>query len=545
VEDLRAEIEGLRQRLAEAEARANRLARESRAAEEKLHRLLGTIPDYLYSAIMEEGTPRYEVVSSGVEKITGYTVEEHIADPWLWLSYTHPEDRPEVERGLARLLSGEALWLEFRILQKDGKVRWVRDYGIPTLDGDGAVIRVDGIVSDITDRKEIEESNRHLLEQLHQVQKMQAVGTLAGGIAHEFNNMLGAILGYTSLLKNMMKENHPFFGPVTTIEQSAERAADLTRKLLGFARGGKYRADPISLNDVVKRVLPIIERTFDRAITIETRLAETLPSTEGDMGQLEHSLLNLCLNARDAMPEGGRLTIETAAVTIGEEFVALHPWARTGGFLRLTVTDTGCGMTAETRQRIFEPFFTTKKPGAGTGSGMGLAMVYGAVKNHGGFIEVHSEPDRGTMMNLFLPVSWRTRGGTSPPEKGAARGGKETILVVDEEPALRSLAEAVLSGAGYRVLSAGNGEEACGMLADPNRKVGLVLLDIEMRGMGGKQAFLTIRGLRPGLPVLVATGRGVEGPASEILQMGGTGFLGKPYRANELLHAVQRALHSK
>jgi len=172
-------------------------------------------------------------------------------------------------------------------------------------------------------------------------------------------------------------------------------------------------------------------------------------------------------------------------------------------------------------------------------------MVYGAVKNHGGFIEVHSEPDRGTMMNLFLPVSWRGRGGTSPPEKGTARGGKETILVVDEEPALRGLAEAVLSGAGYRVLSAGNGEEACEMLADPNRKIGLVLLDIEMRGMGGKQAFLTMRGMRPGLPVLVATGRGVEGPASEILQMGGTGFLGKPYRANDLLHAVRRALHSK
>jgi len=494
---------------------------------------------------LKEGTPQYEVVSPGVEKITGYTVEEHLADPWLWLSYTHPEDRPEVERGLVRLLAGESLWLEFRILRKDGQVRWVRDYGIPTVDGDGAVVRVDGIVSDITDRKEIEESNRHLLEQLHQVQKMQAVGTLAGGIAHEFNNMLGAILGYTSLLKNMMKENHPFFGPVTTIERSAERAADLTRKLLGFARGGKYRADPISLNDVVKRVLPIIERTFDRAITIETRLAETLPPTEGDMGQLEHSLLNLCLNARDAMPEGGRLTVETAAVTIVEEFVALHPWARTGEFLRLTVTDSGCGMTAETRQRIFEPFFTTKKPGAGTGSGMGLAMVYGAVKNHGGFIEVHSEPDRGTMMNLFLPVSWRTRGGTSPPEKGTARGGKETILVVDEEPALRGLAEAVLSGAGYRVLAAGNGEEACEILADPNRMIGLVLLDIEMRGMGGKQAFLAMRGLRPGLPVLVATGRGVEGPASEILQMGGTGFLGKPYRANELLHAVRRALLSK
>jgi two-component system, cell cycle sensor histidine kinase and response regulator CckA len=391
-----------------------------------------------------------------------------------------------------------------------------------------------------------EASNRLLLEQLHQAQKMQAIGTLAGGIAHEFNNVLGAIIGYTSLLKNMMKENHPFFGPVTTIERSAERAADLTRKLLGFARGGKYRADPVSLNDVVHRVLPIIQRTFDRAIAIESRLEDPLPSTEGDMGQLEHSLLNLCLNARDAMPNGGRLSIETAAAEIGEEFVALHPWARTGGFVRLTVTDTGVGMTAETRKRIFEPFFTTKKPGPGGGSGMGLAMVYGAVKNHGGFIEVHSDPGRGTTMSLFLPVGWRTRQEDLSPAAHTVRGGTETILVVDDEPALRDLAETVLSSAGYRVLAVGNGEEACAVLQqDREKKIGLVLLDIEMPGMGGKQAFLTMRGIRPKVPVLIATGHGIEGPASEILQMGGNGFLGKPFRVKELLHAVRRTLDSK
>lgn len=393
--------------------------------------------------------------------------------------------------------------------------------------------------------REQEESNRLLEEQLHQSQKMQAIGTLAGGIAHEFNNMLGAILGYTSLLKNMMKETHPFFGPVTTIERSAERAADLTRKLLGFARGGKYRADPLSLNDVVNRVLPILQRTFGRAISIEARLADSLPRTEGDMGQLEHSLLNLCLNARDAMPDGGLLTIETAVAKIGQEFVALHPWARTGEFVRLTVEDTGVGMTAETRKRIFEPFFTTKKPVAGAGSGMGLAMVYGAVKNHGGFIEVHSEPGRGTMMNLFLPVSWRTRLGKDPPEGSPVRGGKETILVVDDEPALRDLAVAVLSSVGYRVLLAESGEEACERLRDRETKIGMVLLDVEMPGMGGKRAFLAMRGIRPEVPVLVATGHGIEGAASEILQMGGAGFLGKPFRAKELLVAVRRTLDSK
>lgn len=390
--------------------------------------------------------------------------------------------------------------------------------------------------------REVEETNRILQEQLHKAHKMQAIGTLAGGIAHDFNNMMGAILGYTSILKNRMKETHPYFKAVDTIERSAERAAELSGKLLGFARGGKYRTGPVALNEVVGRVLPIVRGTFHKSIVIETELAEGLPPTEGDIDQLEHSLLNLCLNARDAMPNGGTLRIGTSRETIGDSFLALHPWAVPGEFVRLSVVDTGRGIPRETRRKFIDPLFTTKSTKRGAETGKGLSMVFRAVKNHGGFMEVHSDPGKGSMLCLYLPVSWRVSSESlsawAPPPPGKA--GK--ILVVDDEPSIRDLASTILTSAGYAVVSAKTGEEACELLRGDKSSVSLVLLDIEMPGMGGKRTFRTMRKIRPGLPVVVSTGHGIEGTASEILQMGAAWYLGKPYRRGDLLQAVQNAL---
>jgi signal transduction histidine kinase len=390
--------------------------------------------------------------------------------------------------------------------------------------------------------REVEEKNRILQEQLHKAHKMQAIGTLAAGIAHDFNNMLGAILGYTSLLKNRMKETHPYFKAVDTIEKSAGRAAELSGKLLGFARGGKYRTEPVALNEVVGRVLPIVRRTFHKSIVIETALSEGLPPTEGDIGQLEHSLLNLCLNARDAMPDGGTLRIETSRETIGDSFLALHPWAMRGEFVRLSVVDTGRGIPQETRKKIFEPYFTAKDTEKGAEAGKGLSMVFRAVTNHGGFIEVHSDPGKGSTLRLYLPVSWRVGSESSSVVAAPAPGKAGKILVVDDEPSIRDLASAILTSAGYAVVSAKNGEEACGLLRREGSSVSLVLLDIEMPGMGGKRTFRTIRKICPGLPVVVSTGHGIEGTASEILQMGAAWYLGKPYRRGDLLQAVRGAL---
>jgi two-component system cell cycle sensor histidine kinase/response regulator CckA len=390
--------------------------------------------------------------------------------------------------------------------------------------------------------REVEETNRILQEQLHKAHKMQAIGTLAGGIAHDFNNMLGAILGYTSLLKNRMKETHPYFKAVDTIERSAQRAAELSGKLVGFARGGKYRTEPVALNDVVERVLPIVRGTFHKSIVIETSLSEGLPPIEGDIGQLEHSLLNLCLNARDAMQSGGTLCIETSRETIGDSFLALHPWAVPGDFVRLAVVDTGRGIPRETRKKIFEPYFTTRGTEKGTDAGKGLSMVFRAVKNHGGFIEVHSDSGKGSTLRLYLPVSWRVSSDSLSVETAHPPGKVGKILVVDDEPSIRDMASAILLSAGYEVVSARTGEEACELLRSEGSSVSLALLDIEMPGMGGKRTFRTIRKICPGLPVVVSTGHGIEGTASEILQMGASRYLGKPYRRGDLLQAVRGAL---
>lgn len=391
--------------------------------------------------------------------------------------------------------------------------------------------------------REAQEENRLLQHRLHQAHKLQAIGTLASGIANDFNNMMGAILGYTSLLKNRMRNTHPYFRAVDTIEKSAERAAELTGKLIGFARGGKYRSEPVSLNEVVERVLSIVCRTFPKSIVVETSLSKGLPPTEGDIGQLEHSLLNLCLNARDAMPSGGLLHIETDRQTIGESFRKLHPWARAGDFVRLAVADTGIGMTPETKRRVFEPFFATKPPKKRKGAGTaGLAAVYGAVKNHGGFLEVHTCQGKGSTLRLYFPVSWRVAGDSPSVEAGLPPGKAGRILVVDDEPSIRDLAEAILGPVGFEVLPAETGEEACALLRSEGGSITLALLDIEMPGMGGKRTFRRMRKIRPELPVVVSTGHGIEGQASEILAMGAAGYLGKPYRRGDLLAAVRAAL---
>lgn len=388
---------------------------------------------------------------------------------------------------------------------------------------------------DITEQKQLE-------RQLLQAQKMESIGTLAGGIAHDFNNLLGGILGYASLTKSEISKDHRIFRYIETIEKSAVRAAELTSQLLAFARGGKYEVRPVDLNGIIEETINMVGRTFDKSIEIKTHLNDKLPTVEADSGQLQQVLLNLCVNAADAMPGGGKLVIETGTEVLTEEYVRTHMEAKPGSHVVLTLTDTGVGMDRETIERIFEPFFTTK--GEGKGTGLGLSMVYGVVKNHGGHIRVYSEPGEGSTFRIYLPADGKPE-TREPTETEAPCGGTELVLVVDDEESIRALARDMLENNGYSVLLAENGEEAIEVYGRHNGDISLVILDMIMPRMGGRETFLKLKACNPEVKALLSTGYSKNAKAQEILDSGVMGFIQKPYQVDALLSKVRTVIDSE
>jgi len=384
-----------------------------------------------------------------------------------------------------------------------------------------------------------QEKEKELMkERIFQMQKLEALGTLAGGIAHDFNNMLQGILGYAAFLKMKVQPEDPMYEPLSVIEHSAERAADLTKKLLGFARKGKYVIAPLNLNNVAKDAIAIISRTFNKAIKIETTFASGLPVIEGDKSQLENVILNLCLNAQDAMPAGGILNIETCAVELAED-AKPYAWMKAGIYAVLKVTDTGRGMPEDIKKRIFEPFFTTKAMGKGTG--MGLAMVYGVVKNHQGFITVDSAVGQGSTFTIYLPAS-----GKKTEEKAAVAvsppHGKGTILVVDDEKIIRDIAGDMLRELSYNVLLAAGGKEAVAIYADKKDSIDLVIVDMIMPGMGGQETFNELKKINPDAKIIISSGYSRDSQEEGILDVGEAGFIQKPYNLNELAEIIKEVL---
>ncbi|HEX8947553.1 MAG TPA: ATP-binding protein [Dissulfurispiraceae bacterium] len=400
----------------------------------------------------------------------------------------------------------------------------------PETGRDGNLTGFDGYIIDITEKKRFEEALLH-------TQKMDAIGTLAGGIAHDFNNMLQGILGYTSLIKINLTEEDPLYKPINVIENSAGRASDLTKQLLGFARGGKYITKAVDLNTAVSNVLQIVSRTFDRAIEIRTSLSRDLWPVEADQSQIEHSLLNLCLNARDAMPSGGSLSITTA----NYRGVLSSAEAREERYAVVKVADTGTGMDKDLLGRIFEPFFTTKKDSKGVG--MGLAMVYGVIKNHGGTIKVDSEPGKGSEFSIYLPASEKPVEAEVPVTSEIPRG-KGTVLIVDDEDVVRDFAIAALARCGYKAIGVSNGLEALELFSRKKDEIGVVILDIIMPKMGGKETFEKLREIDPKVKVLVSSGYSINGTAREILEEGANGFLQKPFSVKALGQEMSRLFGS-
>ncbi len=387
------------------------------------------------------------------------------------------------------------------------------------------------LAHDISRRKQTE-------EQLRQAQKMEAIGTLAGGIAHDFNNILTSILGYASLVQQELPPDSPSSRDLETIIKSARRAADLTAQLLTFARrSAQAEQRPLDLNEIVREVVKLLERTIDKAIAIETGLSADPAIVRGDGGQLHQALLNLCLNARDAMPQGGRLLIETRNVHLSEQYVEADLQLAAGKYAVLSVSDTGAGIDPAVRGRIFEPFFTTKEQGRG----LGLAMVYGIVHGHGGTVHVYSERGRGTTFKVYLPAHQELGSPTSPAPE-TAMGGNETILIVDDEEEVRHVLGRILTRGGYTVLSSADSAQALDIYRQRRAEIALVILDLIMPRVGGQETFRQLREINPKVRVLLSSGYSENGQVSHILSTGAQGFLQKPYEMAGVLRKVRQVL---
>jgi nitrogen-specific signal transduction histidine kinase/CheY-like chemotaxis protein len=396
---------------------------------------------------------------------------------------------------------------------------------------------------DITESKRAEEERVGLERRLRQVQKMEAVGQLAGGVAHDFNNVLQAIQGYTELALAQLEQGHPITPKLREVVRSTERAAALTRQLLTFSRRETLQPRNLDLNDVVSDLTKMLRRVIGEEIQLNFFPARAAPFVYADAGQLEQLLMNLCLNARDAMPEGGDLNIETSLVPAGSRSERSHPPIGDGEYVLLRVSDTGEGMTPDVQERVFEPFFTTKKVGEGTG--LGLATVYAIVERHGGAVELTSQPGRGTVVRVYLPVS---RVSDSPQAAAVGGredpGGSETLLLAEDDEMVRNLAATVLRSAGYELLIARDGEEALEVLRRHASRIDAAVLDVVMPKKGGRVVYDAVEQQELGIPVLFTSGYAYEG-LDDRLPEKSVRLLQKPYAPRELLRRVRETLDDR
>ncbi len=507
------------------------IERRDKALDESARRLNTLQEEAVDALFLFDRTGRVTDVNAKALLLTGFDRETLLKRDVV--SCVAPERRLQEEayRRFVGCLDGTPAVFETRFATADGGTVPVEVSAgiIPHLEE----ATVQAFVRDIRRRKQME-------AQLAQAEKMEGIGTLAGGIAHDFNNILGGILGYASLMKGLISEEDRLYRYTDIIERSATRASELTQQLLGYARGGKYQVGRVRLNDVAQEVVAMLrEGLAARGVVVDAQLDTHLPATEADAGQIHQVLTNLCINARDAMPDGGRLRIVTESVHVAAGDPAVPPGLSPGRYVRLTVADTGEGMAPEVRRRMFEPFFTTKPPGEGTG--LGLAMVYGIVKNHGGQIAVASRPGHGTAVRIYLPALEGTVQVLARPVP-EVQGGRETVLVVDDEITILELAREILSQKGYGVVLARDGEEAVGLFERYGESIGLVVLDIVMPRMGGKETFRRLKEMDPGLKVIVSSGFSRHGQAQDLLEAGADAFVQKPYRAEDLAAVVRRTL---
>jgi PAS domain S-box-containing protein len=499
----------------------------------ELQRVLTSISDYLWNAEIDaQGNFVYRYHSPVVEKISGRPARFYQASPERWLNIVHPDDRERFQAALNRLIDRKSSSEEeeYRIVLPDGRVKWVRD-SIQATPLEEKGIRLDGVVSDIAERKRLE-------EQLREAQKMEAIGRLAGGIAHDFNNLMTIVTGYGALLHEALEKSPALRDRVDQIQKAAQQANDLTRQLLAFGRRQLLKPRILNLNEVLEHMEKLLRRVLSENIELIFVRDPSLHPIRSDSGQIEQVIMNLAINARDSMPEGGKLVISTENAVLNENYVRSHLEVKPADYVHLSVSDTGSGMDPDIKSHIFEPFFTTKEFGKGTG--LGLATVYGIVKQADGHIAVESEPGHGTTFHVYLPWAegqLSSKPGIELPKP--ARGSAETILLVEDQEGIRNLLSVILTANGYNVVSAQNGQEALAVLEGREGRIDLLITDVVMPQMGGRELASALITTHPETKVLFMSGH-VEN-IHELISPGHA-FIDKPFTPEALLRKVGEIL---
>jgi PAS domain S-box-containing protein len=548
----------------------DRARSELRAAEARYRTLVERLPAITYIAELGASGP-WHYVSPQIETMLGYSPGEWLSDPMNWMNHIHPEDR-EIALAAEKLFqeTHELFHAEYRMCARDGRLLWFRDEGVLLQQTDGKGLLMQGVMYDITERKRLEDQLRHS-------QKMEAVGQLAGGVAHDFNNLLMLIQAHNENLRDRLAESDPARRDALEIENAVTRAASLTNRLLAFSRKQVLRPKVLDLNMVLDEVAKMLDRLIGKDIELQVVPASSLSRVKADPSQIEQVILNLAVNSRDAMPNGGTLTIETRDVELDENDSRNHQGVPAGRYVMLAVSDTGDGMDTETQARIFEPFFTTKAPGKGTG--LGLATVYGVVKHSDGWIWVDSEPGRGTTFRIYLP---RVDGSlveesgiedpavenlplqeskpkqslsqelkvrrtetisskTTPPVSSAPKG-TETVLVVEDQDGIRDIVRESLRRNGYKVLIAVDGDEALKIASSYPDPIHLLVTDLVMPNIGGRELAQRLTPQRPAMKVLFMSGYS-EHSALDIEEAGASAaVLQKPFSLDVLARSVRRVL---
>ena len=530
------ELDAANKKLFEMERRQAKKALEK--SEERYRLLAENVTDVIWT--LDIKSMRYSYVSPSVMRLLGYTAEEtinlapeQILTPSSFEIATKALEEEMAIEKMERKDMSRARALEFEHIHKDGSTVWAEVRMTFLRDPETRPVGILGVTRDITERKKLEDQLRHS-------QKMEAVGTLTRGIAHDFNNILTTIINCGNILQIKMDKDEPLRTHVSQILASSERAANLIQSLLSFSRKYIIRLKPVNPNEIVERVEKLLSRIIGEEIELRIKLTDEDLFVMADPGQIEQVLINLCTNAKDALPEGGLLTISTELVELDNGFIKAHGYGKPGLYALISAADSGTGMDEKTQERIFEPFFTTKEVGKGTG--LGLSIVYGIVKQHNGFVTVYSEPGRGTTFKIYLPLTKSRGEGTKSTTFNVLIYGSETVLVAEDDSEVREISRDILEEFGYTVIEAVDGEDAIEKFTENKDGIELILLDVIMPKKNGKDVYDEIKKIRPGIRALFTSGYTADIINKKGLLEEGINFISKPVSPTELLKKVREVL---